>query len=269
MNMFSFDRFFVGLFVSIGCILIGLLIERRGPARPQGFGAIVFNIVYSVPASFLQTLLLPTAAALTTFATTNATSGSLITLPANGWRLLPALFVYIFAMDFGEYVFHRAQHRFPLLWSMHSLHHSDPAFNVSTTIRHYWLEHFIKSVTVYLMVGIIFKVNPIVIALYSLIGFYNYFTHMNLNVGFGRWSVVINSPQYHRIHHSALAEHHDRNFAALFPVFDLVFGSYRQPRPAEFPATGLGSHEIPSGALEAILWPFRHWLHHLSHPQAR
>ena len=40
-----------------------------------------------------------------------------------GWL---AVGLFIVVADLAEYVFHRLQHRIPLLWSMHSLHHSDP-----------------------------------------------------------------------------------------------------------------------------------------------
>ncbi|MBK8742853.1 MAG: hypothetical protein IPM02_26780 [Betaproteobacteria bacterium] len=38
------------------------------------------------------------------------------------------------------------------------------------------------------------------------------------------------SPAAHRIHHSIEQPHRDRNFAALFPVWDVLFGTYVRPR---------------------------------------
>ena len=40
----------------------------------------------------------------------------------------------------------------------------------------------------------------------------------------GRW--VIYPPTGHRIHHSALSEHHDKNFGSIFPIWDHLFGTY-------------------------------------------
>jgi sterol desaturase/sphingolipid hydroxylase (fatty acid hydroxylase superfamily) len=140
---------------------------------------------------------------------------------------------------------------------MHSLHHSDPDVNVSTTVRHYWAERLIKSVTIYAAVGLVFKVDLTVVNLYALISFYNYFSHMHVKVGYGRWAVLLNSPQYHRIHHSVLAEHYDCNFAALFPIFDRLFGTYRQPLPGQFPPTGLDGAEAPADLWQSLAWPAR------------
>jgi len=203
---------------------------------------------------FLQTLLKPAAGGLATWAV-SATAGGLITVPSGGPGLMFGFLAYLLVMDFGEFLFHWAQHRVPWLWSMHSLHHSDENFNVTTTARHHWAEFFLKSGTIYLAVGLLFRVNAEIIGLYTIIGFYNYFPHMNVNVGFGRWSFLLNSPRYHRLHHSCLPEHFDVNFAALLPIFDVLFRTYREPRAGECPPTGLDSHEAPQSLAEAYAWP--------------
>jgi sterol desaturase/sphingolipid hydroxylase (fatty acid hydroxylase superfamily) len=250
------EKAIIGFIVSTTAVLIGLFFEKNHLRFVERIEASFFNIKYFAVESLINATFYPAATMLTAKAV-SAAGGGLITLPAEGWRALPAVLIYIAAADFGEYVFHRAQHRFQFLWSMHSLHHSDTAINASTTIRHYWADIFIKSVVIYLPLGIIFDVSPIVGAAYSLMSFYNYFVHMDVKIGFGRWSVLLNAPQYHRIHHSALPEYHDCNFAAFFPAFDWIFGSYRRPEIGEFPPTGLDTGETPRNMLAAILWPFR------------
>lgn len=253
---FSIFTLMTGFSISAIITVIGFIFERRDlPFRRRAYASF-FNIAYLAPASFLQQLVMPVGvvAAVTIG---GRVGGGVIPLPSSGWSILPAIAIYLLSMDLGEYLFHRAQHRVPVLWSMHSLHHSDPTLNISTTIRHYWVEHLIKSVTVYLTVGIIFKVSSVVASSYFLISFYNYFTHMNVRVGFGKFSWILNSPQFHRIHHSCLPQHYDCNFAGLLPLFDCLFGTYRKPLPAEYPPTGLDTGERPSGVIEALLWPLR------------
>ena len=99
-----------------------------------------------------------------------------------------------------------------------------------------------------------------IIAIYGIISFLNYFFHMNVRVGFGRGWFLLNSPQYHRVHHSSLSEHRDRNFAALLPMFDAIFGTAYHPHASEYPPTGLDDHDSPRGVFEAIVWPVRHHL---------
>ena len=68
---------------------------------------------------------------------------------------------------------------------------------------------------------------------------------------------VLNCPQFHRIHHSSLPEHRDCNYAAVFTFFDVLFGTYRQPKTGEYPPTGIDAGERPHSLAEALVWPWR------------
>lgn len=235
-------------------IFIGLLVERLKSDGAQPLKSVRLNLTFTLVYMLAQAIIVPVFS-LATVVAVNAAGGGWIVLPTTGWTLLPAFLLYALTIDFCEYLFHRAQHRVPVMWAMHSFHHSDTALNASTTSRHYWAEHGIKMMTIYLAVGMLFKTNVLILGMYALLSLYNVFLHMNIRVGFGRWSMLMNSPQYHRIHHSALPEHFNCNFSALFPIFDLVFGTYRRPRKAEYPPTGLDCGEPPSGLIDAIFWP--------------
>src|ERR1700730_18157857 len=212
--------FLLSLFL-VGC---GLMLERTRPARGLPSRAVIFNIVYMIASTFIQGVVSPLILAGTAIVV-SALGGGLVVLPAQGFALIPAALAYILTIDLFEYLFHRAQHAIPALWAMHSLHHSDPAMNVSTTSRHFWLEQAIKSVTIYLAASVIFAAPPVIIFIYAAVSYYNFFSHMNLRVGFGRF-VLLNSPQNHRIHHSSQPLHRDKNFAGLFPVFDVLGGTH-------------------------------------------
>jgi sterol desaturase/sphingolipid hydroxylase (fatty acid hydroxylase superfamily) len=85
------------------------------------------------------------------------------------------------------------------------------------------------------------------------------FFHANLKVGFGRASPFFVSPQLHRIHHSRLPEHHDKNYAGYFPILDVIFGTYYHPGGDEYPPTGvLGESDVKSFR-ESLFFPLREW----------
>jgi sterol desaturase/sphingolipid hydroxylase (fatty acid hydroxylase superfamily) len=140
---------------------------------------------------------------------------------------------------------------------MHSLHHSDPAFGATTTMRHFWLDPLLKTLTIWLAVGLLFKAGPAIVGVYALASYYNFWVHSNVRVGYGAAGWLLNSPQYHRLHHSASPEHFNCNYAALLPIFDLISGAYRRPTPGEYPATGLDDGARPHGLIQAVLWPLR------------
>lgn len=164
------------------------------------------------------------------------------------WLAFP---LYVVVQDLGEYLFHRAQHRIPVLWAMHSLHHSDPSMSALTTTRHFWGDQLVKSLTVWTLAALVVAPTPGMVLGYAVLGLWNFVVHSALPIDLGRWSWLINSPAYHRRHHSRLPEHYDSNFAALLPIFDVIAGSYH--RPDGFPPTGLDRR--PQTALEVAIWP--------------
>jgi len=177
----------------------------------------------------------------------NGLGGGLIDLRT--WPFWAGALMWLAAMDLGEYLFHRAQHAFPWMWAMHSLHHSDRALNFSTTQRHFWLEPLIKSVTIWLAVAILFRGDAAIFGVYALANFWH------LRLGFGPFAWLLNSPRYHRLHHSREPGHYNANYAALLPIFDVLTGAYRRPAPGEFPETGLD--EALESPWDLIIWPVR------------
>ncbi len=173
-------------------------------------------------------------------------------LPA--WLAVPLVIVIY---DLGEYLFHRMQHRIPLLWAMHSLHHSDPEMSALTTNRHFWADPLFKTITVWAVCAMLISPSPAAFAIYSLFSLWNFVTHSRLPLDLGRWSWIINTPAYHRRHHSSQPEHYDSNFAALFPIWDVLAGDYH--RPDGFPPTGLEVR--PRSVKELLIWPLHYRRH--------
>lgn len=244
----------LGAVIYFSAAAIALAVEKRLSAERRAAHSTRLN--YSVTAFNMafNALIAPLTGILTVMVV-NAAGGGWIEIPSSGWGLVAGIVAYTLAMDGLEYAFHRAQHRFPVMWAMHSLHHSDTALCSASTGRHHWAEYGIKVLTIYLLVGIIFKANTTVLLVYGVITFYNLFPHMNIRVGFGRASFLMNAPQFHRIHHSSLPQHYNCNYAGLFPVFDVIFGTYRQPRPGEYPPTGIEHGHEPANLVDVLLWP--------------
>ena len=191
----------------------------------------------------------------------NAAGGGWIVLRSDGWWFVPSFIVLIIVIDFWAYIVHRAQHKFPVLWAMHSLHHSAEALSMVTGARHFWIENLIAS-GVFPVVAIVFKTSP---DMAILIGFFYFLAgdglaHLNMRMLLGRFALCIQNPQYHRIHHSIEPQHRDKNFCKLLPLFDVIFGTAWKPGKDEFPATGLDTGEKPTGFIDGIIWPIRHRL---------
>lgn len=173
---------------------------------------------------------------------------------------LAASLLSILVFDAFYYWWHRWEHRFPALWAIHKLHHMDEGVNVSTNLRHHWLEDWGRIPVIAIPLAILFKLSP---GSGAAIGFvisgWTYFIHANLRLGLGPISWLFSGPQVHRIHHSRLPEHLDKNFSAFFPVWDVLFGTYHHPRRGEFPPTGVGGEPDAVPLRKAMVLPFLDW----------
>ena len=54
--------------------------------------------------------------------------------------------------------------------------------------------------------------------------------HWDVDVDLGPLRYVIATPRFHRWHHASAAEARGKNLAGIFPVWDLLFGTFHLPR---------------------------------------
>lgn len=134
---------------------------------------------------------------------------------------------YVIASDFVSYWVHRGRHAFGWWWEFHKHHHSATEFNAITQARAHpldWAGIILCSAVPAQLLGGTMGESLFVLTVF---GAHAGLTHSMLPWRwgwFGRY--VLYSPMGHRIHHSALSEHKDKNFGALLPVWDWLFGTY-------------------------------------------
>jgi len=236
-------------------VAVCTVIEQVFPAEVgQGFRGRLRNLVYLVLLQFFGLAALALwflyGPALGHHAHTPSLFASVLLVAAN-----------LFTIDFAYYWYHRAQHSHPALWAIHELHHADAELNATSSFRTYWLEMPVQTVLVLAPSLTLFGDQGAVHALGMLVGSYAFliFSHCNFRLSLGPLSSVVCGPQVHRIHHSRLPEHRDRNFAQYFPVLDRAFGTYHPPAPGEFPPTGAHGLSSEAPIATALTRPFRIW----------
>jgi sterol desaturase/sphingolipid hydroxylase (fatty acid hydroxylase superfamily) len=179
-----------------------------------------------------------------------------------GWRrdgiagVAVSVLAYGVTWDFFQYWFHRSQHVFPALWPSHRVHHSDASVNATTALRRSVLELFLIFLFILVPTVIVAGVDgtaaPIAFAVFYGWGFFN---HANIRLSLGPLAPVLSGPHWHRLHHAIDPEYRDRNFAAYFPILDILFGTYRAPRRGEYPATGVTDQVVTAQPFRDCLLP--------------
>jgi sterol desaturase/sphingolipid hydroxylase (fatty acid hydroxylase superfamily) len=164
-------------------------------------------------------------------------------LPFLAGRPFATFLLYLVILDLAEYWFHRAQHRFAWWWSLHSLHHSQRQMSLWTEDRNHLLDDVLVALRLAL-VGLLVGVTPEqFLAALIVIRLVQNLYHANLRIRFGTvGDRLLVSPCFHRIHH-AIGLGHDGpargcNFAALLPIWDMLFGTANFA--PIYPPTGVG-----------------------------
>jgi sterol desaturase/sphingolipid hydroxylase (fatty acid hydroxylase superfamily) len=153
------------------------------------------------------------------------------------------------------YWYHRAEHISRWLWPIHELHHEDEHVNVTTAFKFHWIDS--AALHAVQVLPAIFLPKPLVTipVLYFLRFIRVTFEHLAIPLHLGPFNWLITSPATHRIHHSTLPEHFNRNFAAVWPFWDVIFGTYYAPKHGEYPPTGLISGKVTKSVKDAFWSP--------------
>jgi sterol desaturase/sphingolipid hydroxylase (fatty acid hydroxylase superfamily) len=147
---------------------------------------------------------------------------ALVTLPINIWTILGAIVL----VDFMYYWDHRLGHRVRALWAFsHSVHHSSPLFNQTTGLRISFVDGFISP---WYYTPIIFLgFDPFLVAsAFGVILAYQQWIHTETIGKLGWFDVLFNSPSNHRVHHGVQEQYLDKNYGAIFMIWDHLFGTY-------------------------------------------
>jgi len=160
---------------------------------------------------------------------------------------LPILLRFVAAIlvgEFGAYWGHRWSHTIPLLWRFHAIHHSAEQMDWLVNTRAHPLDmvftRFCGLLPIYLLglgqpTGQAVDVD-IVPMLYAVVGtVWSFFVHANIRWRFGWIEVLVATPAFHHWHHTKDgAEFINKNYAAIFPWVDKLFGSFYLP-PNQWP----------------------------------
>jgi sterol desaturase/sphingolipid hydroxylase (fatty acid hydroxylase superfamily) len=250
---------------TIGGILAAMaavaLVETAIPLRARGR----WNAAHLGPNAALTFI---------TFATNLVFNGLLVAalarLDATGAGLLHGLAlpplasvaVVVVVLDFSFYVAHVAMHHVPAFWRIHGVHHSDPAVDVTTTIR----QHPGEGVIRYAFLAVFacgLGADPVGFVVYRTWSALNaLLEHANIRVPRrldDALSLVTTWPNMHKVHHSRTPTQTNTNYGNILSVFDRLLGTFtpaREGARVEYGLDGLDDADTQTvGGLLAL--PFR------------
>lgn len=164
-------------------------------------------------------------------------------LISTGWLASPVLqfLVAFLLLDFVRYAVHLLDHRVPLLWSFHRVHHSIEALDATSGLRMHVVDFLQLTAIPVVLFGVLLDTSgwagwAIPAAL--IVGIVaDAIEHSNvefrLDAAWKRaWFRVFNTPLFHAWHHTRDGALCDGNYANALPLWDRLFGTeVTRPEP--------------------------------------
>jgi sterol desaturase/sphingolipid hydroxylase (fatty acid hydroxylase superfamily) len=169
--------------------------------------------------------------------------------------LVVQMAIFLVVSDLLLYATHRLFHRRGL-WKYHAVHHSSQELEWISAARFHPVNLFLGSVAVDVVIllagispNVLLVVGPFTVA-------HSAFVHANLDWSLGPFRYVLASPVFHRWHHTAAERGGEKNFAATFPVIDVLFGTFHMPRNELPDRYGVADRQFPTTFAGQLVYPF-------------
>lgn len=151
--------------------------------------------------------------------------------PGSWWPWVLALIL----TDFAHYSHHRLDHRVAACWAIHGVHHHPEEMNFTVAMRHAWFSD-LYSWPFYAPLPLLgvpvahFFVITTVLSMHALA------THTN-QLSFPSLGFLV-TPRSHTLHHAKNPHYLDKNFGAMFCIWDKLFGTHVEMDPNDPPEYG-------------------------------
>jgi len=167
------------------------------------------------------------------------------------WLTGPAWFQWIVLLllfDAWMYLWHRLNHRVPLLWRLHAVHHSDREMDATSAFRFHTGEITLSFIARLAVLPLLGMTMPQLLIYETILLPVILFHHSNIRLParadrWLRWLIV--TPRMHWVHHSREQPETDSNYASVLSIWDRCFGTFRlRDRPETIE---LGLHDDEGG----------------------
>ncbi|MEO6000623.1 MAG: sterol desaturase family protein [Chitinophagaceae bacterium] len=206
------------------------LAEGRRPLRKRKqprTRRVVLNTIVSIPAfTLLRLVLLPVIIRL---AIKNKHLEFGLNYKYSARTLVKAAVAFLL-LDYSNYAWHIMNHKIPLLWRFHLVHHTDEDLDVTTAFRFHFGEMigsvFYRGACVFLS-----GATPLTVLLYeTAFEAATQFHHSNWKLPLKTERCLnkfIVTPRMHGIHHSDIQEETDSNYSVIFSFWDRLHNTVR------------------------------------------
>lgn len=195
-------------------------------------------------------------ASLAAFAASRPWSRGLDMWPTH-WPFWVQAVVGIAIVDLGLYVVHRTSHGLGWLWRLHSIHHSSRRVYWVNGQRRHVLHEVIEGTPGLMILFVLGAPVEVYAAAITAVTLHLFMQHANIDYRLGPLRFVFAGAELHRWHHQRRWQDVQGNYAAVFALWDHLFGSSLGNRGDAPPDVGMDDEpDLPADYRGQLLWPF-------------
>jgi sterol desaturase/sphingolipid hydroxylase (fatty acid hydroxylase superfamily) len=167
-------------------------------------------------------------------------------VPVTPYILALYSLVFLVGTDMAKWLAHFLEHKVPILWEFHKVHHSAEVLTPVSNYRVHPVDFMVEQSLIVLVTGLVAGVFSYWVAdslveftifgmsaLMALYWLSANLRHSHVPLSYGRFDRVFSSPSLHHIHHSLEPQHHDKNFGLVFSFWDRLAGTLYTPKIGE------------------------------------
>jgi len=248
---------------AVGLALAALfLVETRAPlrrrVRPRA-ERLATNALVALGAALVVRLALVPVGVVVAGAAERAGVGLLHWLPVPAGLAWPA---GLLLLDYTMYVWHRLNHRVPLLWRFHLVHHTDLDLDVSTALRFHAGELLLSCGWRAVQVAVIGPPVALLLVFELVFEAATAFHHSNWRLPHAldrALAAVVVTPRMHGVHHSTRQAETNSNWSVLLSCWDRLHRTLGLNIPQSKIVIGVPAYstERDNSIPNALLLPFR------------
>jgi alkylglycerol monooxygenase len=142
-------------------------------------------------------------------------------------------------LDFQAYWVHRWAHEINFFWNKHLIHHSSEEFNLACALRQS-ISSLVNLFTFFLIPAALLGIPALIVATIAPLHLFAQFWYHTRHIKrLGFLELFLVTPSHHRVHHAINPEYLDKNYSAIFIVWDKIFGTFQPELPHVPPVYGI------------------------------
>ena len=154
---------------------------------------------------------------------------------ANAGVIFTIVISFLLLDFFGGWLVHMTEHKVPLLWRFHVIHHADNNIDASSGLRHHPIESLLRGVFIFMGIALSGAPMYAVMIFQTILVFDTAFTHANIKLP--NWldntmSYIFVSPNMHKVHHHWKQPYTDSNYGAVLSIWDRMLGTFKTLAPS-------------------------------------